>query len=116
MESGLTRREILRAALAASPVALAGCAATSGPAPAEPPREGSLMLKAEDPVARTLAYHPDTRDVPADHPLAGNHAVSQRCLDCLHQRGPAGEGALRCPTFPGRTVSENGWCSLWTPA
>ena len=24
-----------------------------------------------------------------------------------------GDGALRCPTFPGKLVSENGWCSLW---
>ena len=113
MESELTRREILKAALALSPAALAGCA--SAPQ-AERSGGESLMLTAEDPVARTLAYQPDTRDVPADHPLAGNHDVSQRCIDCLHQRGPAAEGGLRCPTFPGRTVSENGWCSLWTSA
>ena len=113
MESRLTRRELIRAALALSPLAIAGCATAP---PAESPTGDGLMLKAADPVARSLAYYPDTRDVPADHPLAANHDVSQRCIDCLHQRGRVGEGALRCPTFPGRTVSENGWCTLWTSA
>jgi len=114
MASGLTRREILQASVALAPVAVAGCASTSPKA--ESARSGSSMLSAEDPVARALAYYPDTRDVPGDHPLTTNHDPSQRCIDCLHQRGPAGEGGLRCPTFPGRTVSEDGWCSLWTKA
>jgi hypothetical protein len=114
MDSGLTRRAILKATVALAPIAVGGCASTKPQA--ETPRSGSPMLRAEDPVARTLAFYPDTRDVPADHPLATNHDPSQRCVDCLHQRGTAGEGALRCPTFPGRSVSEGGWCSLWTKA
>lgn len=107
MASGLTRRGFLQASIALSPVGLAACAST-------PRQDDSLMLRAEDPVARTLAYYPNTTDVPPNHPLATNHDVSQRCADCLHQRGPTGDGGLRCPTFPGRIVSENGWCSLWT--
>ncbi|MGI9353774.1 MAG: high-potential iron-sulfur protein [Rhizobiaceae bacterium] len=106
MESGLTRRQILQAALALSPIAVAGCAAT--------PTTDRPALTANDPVARALAYYPNTSDVPANQPLAANHDVSQRCADCLHRRGSAGEGMLRCPTFPGRAVSEDGWCSLWT--
>ena len=106
MDSGLTRREMLRAALALSPIVVAGCATTS--------TTDRPALTADDPVARSMAYYPNTRDVPADHPLAANHSVSQRCANCLHQRGPAGEGVLRCPSFPGRAVSEDGWCSLWT--
>ena len=112
MESELTRREMLKLVLALSPAAVAGC--TSAPR-TDGSGADSLLLRAEDPVARTLAYHPDTRDVPADHPLTAKHDVSQRCMECLHQRGSVGDGVLRCPTFPGRTVSENGWCSLWTP-
>jgi len=114
MESGLTRRRVLQATLVLSPLAITGCATSTTQSNDRGAK--SLMLKAEDPVARTLAFYPDTADVPADHPLAAKHDVSQRCVDCLHQRGPAGEGALRCPTFPGRTVSKNGWCSLWTDA
>lgn len=110
MESGLTRRQILTATMALAPVAMGGCAATR-----TSPRESkALMLEAGDPVARTVGYFPNTRAVPADHPLAATHDPAQRCAGCLRQRGPAGDGALYCPTFPGRLVSEDGWCSLWT--
>ena len=117
MASGLTRREILQATIALSPIAVAGCG--SAPDGEDGPKPGSYRpelreLTAEDPVARSLAFYPNTADVPADHPLAANHDVSQRCANCLHQRGARGYGQLRCPSFPGRTVSEDGWCSLWT--
>ena len=119
MESRLTRRAVLQTTLALSPLAVVGCA--TAPQEDSDPRAGSYRsqrreLRAEDPVARSLAYFPNTADVPADHPLVTNHDVSQRCANCLHQRGSAGEGVLRCPSFPGRTVNENGWCSLWTKA
>jgi len=106
VESGLTRRELLRATIVLSPIAVVGCASM--------PRRGGSLLRADEPVARAVAYYPSTLSVPADNPLATTHDPGQRCADCLRQRGPAGNGALNCPTFPGRLVSENGWCSLWT--
>jgi hypothetical protein len=119
MDSRLTRRQVLQTTLALSPLAITGCATTpdsdAGPKPGSY-RPNRRELTAEDPVARSLAFYPNTADVPADHPLVTDHDVSQRCANCLHQRGPAGEGVLRCPSFPGRNVSENGWCSLWTKA
>ena len=105
MEPGLTRRKFFWITLALSPIATTGYATA--------PQRQKPMLTAEDPVARALAFYPNTRDVPSDHPLAASHNSNQQCANCLHQRGPAGNGGLRCPTFPGKLVSENGWCRLW---
>ena len=105
-ETGLNRRQLLRAALIA-PVALAGCATTGDP--------GEQRLRAEDPVARSLLYVPDTTKVPAGNPLAARHEPTQRCANCIHVRGKAGETWRPCPTFPARLVNANGWCSVWAP-
>ena len=105
-ETGLNRRQLLRAALIA-PVALAGCATTGD--------TGEQRLRAEDPVARSLLYVPDTTKVPADNPLAARHEPTQRCANCIHVRGKAGETWRPCPTFPARLVNANGWCRVWAP-
>ena len=103
----LTRRTLLQSAFIAVPVALTGCA-TLNSEPAEKP-----LVRADDPVARSMAYYPDTGDVPADHPLATNHDVSQKCMNCVHRRESVDADRIVCPTFPGRLVNTNGWCSLW---
>ena len=102
---GLSRRELLQATAVAIPVSLTGCATLSD--------EKLPLVRNDDPVALSMAYHSDTRDVEADNPLATTHDVSQKCANCIHQQGSAGSGRLECPTFPGRTVSEEGWCTLW---
>jgi len=102
---GLSRRELLQATAVAIPVSLTGCATVSGDKP--------TLVRNSDPVALAMAYHSNTRDVEADNPLATTHDVSQKCVNCIHQQGSAGRGRLECPTFPGRNVSEEGWCSLW---
>lgn len=101
----LSRRTLLQTALIVTPVAMTGCATLT--------RENEPLLRATAPVARSLAYYPDTRDVPADNPLATNHDVNQKCANCLHARGTAGRGRLECPMFPGRSVKVDGWCTLW---
>lgn len=105
-QNKISRRTLLQSMVIAAPVAVAGCTRPVADT-------GEPMLRATDPVARSMAYYPDTEDVPADHPLAVNHDVSQKCADCLHRRGSAGPGRIECPTFPGRSVSPDGWCSLW---
>lgn len=111
--NGFTRRQLLQTAAALAPMAvLAGCAATPPP----PPAVGVFQkLRAEDPVARSLLYVPDTSKVPADHPLAARHEPVQRCAGCIHVRGDAGDDWRPCPVFPARLVNANGWCSLWAP-
>jgi hypothetical protein len=105
-DSGLSRRQLLQAALAA-PIGLAGCATT--------PATGVQRLRAEDPVARSLLYVPDTRRVPAGNPLAARHDPTQRCAGCIHVRGNAGDTWRPCPVFPARLVNADGWCSVWAP-
>ncbi len=106
--TGLSRRQLLQAALV-SPAALAGCATT-------PLDSGMQRLRAEDPVARSLLYVPDTRQVPAGNPLAARHESTQRCAGCVHVRGNAGDTWRPCPVFPARLVNADGWCSVWASA
>ena len=106
--TGFSRRQLLQAAALVSPAALAGCATTAGTV--------EQRLRAEDPVARSLLYVPDTTKVPAGNPLAARHEPTQRCAGCIHVRGNAGDTWRPCPVFPARLVNANGWCSVWAPA
>ena len=103
----ITRRTLLQTAVVVTPVAMTGCASLSRD------DEGMPLVKDSDPVPLSMAYHSNTRDVEADNPLATTHDVSQKCANCVHQQGSASRGRLQCPTFPGRTVSTEGWCTLW---
>lgn len=105
IESKLTRRTLIKAAAWLTPVALTGCTT--------PQRDDDLMLRADDPVARSLLYYPKSSDVPSDHPLAAKHQPSQTCATCIHVRGEPGESARKCPAYPGRLVNADGWCSVW---
>ena len=105
MNKGMTRRTLLQSAAVVVPVSLTGCATLSG--------DRVPLVKTSDPVALAMAYHSDTRDVAADNPLATAHDVSQNCANCVHNRGADEPGRLMCPTFPGRRVSPDGWCTLW---
>jgi len=106
IKNGMTRRTLLQSAAAvAVPVSVTGCATLSG--------DRVPLVKNSDPVALAMAYYSDTRDVEAGNPLATTHDVSQNCANCVHQRGSDGWRRLMCPTFPGRSVSPDGWCSLW---
>ncbi len=103
--SKLTRRTLLKTAVVVTPLAMTGCSSAM--------REQEQPLRASDPVARSLAYYPDTREVPANNPLAATHDASQKCATCVHSRESLGPGRIECPMFPGRSVSEDGWCSIW---
>ncbi|MEE4186300.1 MAG: high-potential iron-sulfur protein [Gammaproteobacteria bacterium] len=103
-----TRRGLLQAAAVLTPVAVSGCATVAG-------RGDERLVRAADPVARAVAYYPDSAAVPADHPLASTHTPAQKCANCINVRGAAGELVRECPTFPGRLVSADGWCSVWAP-
>jgi hypothetical protein len=91
--------------LVLTPVAVTGCASLPG--------GRDPAVKAEDPVARAVAYYPNSADVPADNPLATNHSRTQNCANCIKGRESIGNGKMLCPTFPGRVVDETGWCTLW---
>lgn len=108
----MSRRRLLQTAVTIAPAAaLAGCAGIGSQTSSAEPRE--RLLQPDDPIARTMAYYPDTRAVPADEPLAPDHSPSQKCGNCIHGRGPAGPGEIKCAIFSGRNVNEEGWCTLW---
>ena len=107
IETKLTRRNVLKAATLLTPAALAisGCATMQ--------REPKPTVRSDDPVARAVLFYPNSNNVPANHPLAATHQPSQTCATCVHVRGKAGDNPRKCPTFPGRLINAEGWCSLW---
>lgn len=109
-EKTLTRRTLLKSAVFAAPAVATGCATITTIT-----SDGEPLVQPTDPVARAVGYFANTGDVPAAHPLAETHSVEQKCANCIHGRGSAGPGRIECPTFPGRSVNEDGWCSIWAP-
>ena len=105
MKFSLTRRRLLQTAAMLPPATIAGCASLHS--------EEDRRLQADEPVARTLAYYPNSHDVPVNHPLADTHKPEQTCATCIHVRGEGGSNLRECPTFPRRLVNAEGWCSLW---
>jgi hypothetical protein len=65
-----------------------------------------------DPTAIALKYTDDATT--ATRPdKAGTPGAEQHCANCQFLQGAA--GAYRpCSLFPGKAVSENGWCMSWT--
>jgi hypothetical protein len=101
----MTRRNVLQAAALLTPIAVVGCTPAI--------QLDTPELRAGDPVARSLLYYPDTREVPANNPLAATHSPAQKCANCIHVRGEPGDPLRPCPIFAGRLVNANGWCSVW---
>ena len=104
-ETKFTRRRLMQTAALLTPIAVTGCGAA--------PQTEAFLLRADDPVARALLYYPNSKNVPDNHPLAASHQPEQTCAGCVHVREKTGDGTRKCPTFPGRRVNAEGWCSLW---
>jgi len=109
----ITRRRLLQTAAVFAPIAMTGCATAGRDGVHDVLPDNDPLVRTTDPVARSLAYYSDTRDVAADDPLAATHSVKQTCSNCVHSRDSIGSRRLECPMFPGRSVSKEGWCSIW---
>lgn len=69
-------------------------------------------LKEDDPAAKALHYHHDATAA-SRVDKQGVPAKDQFCHNCMFVK--ANSGAWRpCQLFPGKAVSENGWCASWT--
>jgi hypothetical protein len=101
MQEILTRRLLLeRAGLVA-----AGLAATPIRTLAAPDLP---HLSTTDPVAAALAYTEDGSKIdPSKFP---SYQPGQKCATCMQNTGVAGQAWGPCSLFPGKVVSENGWC------
>ncbi|MCC5795182.1 MAG: high-potential iron-sulfur protein [Chromatiales bacterium] len=107
-EFPLTRRQFIRSA------ALAGAAGPlllNGQARAEDlPR-----LSEDDPAARALLYVHDVADLDLNNPMAARFEPGQDCSNCVFIEGDPAADWRPCTYFPGKLVSNRGWCAIWAP-
>jgi hypothetical protein len=68
-------------------------------------------LAATEPTAVALGYHQDAKTV--DVKAFPTFKPDQKCNNCLQLTGKAGDAWRPCNLFPGKLVSENGWCKVW---
>lgn len=61
-----------------------------------------------DPVASALGYSEDATKIDASK--SPSYQPGQKCANCMQNSGPAGEAWGPCILFPGKLISENGWC------
>jgi len=72
--------------------------------------QAQAMLSPTDPQAAALGYNPDASKV--DKAKFPQYAAPQACGNCaLYQGGAAATGP--CPLYPGKQVSNKGWCSAY---
>jgi hypothetical protein len=65
-----------------------------------------------DASATALGYHEDAKTVdPKSNPT---YQASQVCSNCAQLKGSEGDAWRPCSLFPGKLVSANGWCKVWT--
>lgn len=105
----LTRRTLVINGLVGATVVIAGCDYASR----NSETDELPLVKDDDPVALSVAYYSNTKNVPDDNPLTTSHNVNQKCSNCTHKREYVGSDRIICGTFPGRTVSVDGWCSIY---
>lgn len=70
-------------------------------------------LAADDPSAKALGYAEDAAKLTAK--AEPTFKTGSHCANCqLYQAAQAKSGYAPCPLFPGKQVSQNGWCRSWT--
>jgi hypothetical protein len=106
MNEPVSRRDALRnfALLFGAAVALQ---------PGESARAADLPhLAASDASATALGYHEDAKTV--DVKAFTNYQPGQLCSNCVQLQGTDGQPWRPCNIFPGKLVSANGWCRVYT--
>jgi hypothetical protein len=95
--------------------ALKGFVLLCGAAAAAPGREAQAAdlphLSAEDPTAKALGYHEDSKTV--DKKKFTTYAPGQMCSSCMQFQGKPGDAYAGCNIFAGKAVNSNGWCQVW---
>ena len=106
MPSTISRRDLMKRALAAG--ALAPAAALTGKAL----RAAELTpLDPNDPAAKSLGFVTDAAKV--DPKTNSTFKPGQRCGTCLQYQGKPTEPMAPCTIFAGHTVPAKGWCKVW---
>ena len=102
----LTRRGFIGATAGAIPVTAILASRTA----AAQAQKALPHLDPADPVAKALNYHLDVTK--SDMSKVSGFKAGSDCANCIQIQ--AASGAFRpCGAFPGKLVSEKGWCSAW---
>lgn len=72
-----------------------------------------VELSEEDPTAVALGYKALASEV--DTTTYPNFTDEQLCSNCSLYQGAQGEAVGPCAIFPGKSVTADGWCSVWAP-
>ncbi|MGH8289838.1 MAG: high-potential iron-sulfur protein [Steroidobacteraceae bacterium] len=102
-----SRRTFLATAAVAASAALVGLRPRSAAAAGE-----SLPhLSESDPLAKSLGYHLDAKDV--DKSKFPTYKAGERCGKCRFFQGTPGQksGYAGCQIFAGYAVNSDGWCA-----
>ena len=65
-----------------------------------------------DASATALGYQEDSKTV--DAKSNPTYQAGQVCANCAQLKGNDGDAWRPCTLFPGKLVSANGWCKVWT--
>lgn len=111
--SCMDRRSVLRilitgAAALPAGVGLLATAPVMAQSPSAVPR-----LPEDDPAAFALGYVHDAADV--DVTKYPRYEPGQICANCQQWRADPDVEWAPCAIFPGSSVSNVGWCSVWVP-
>ncbi len=71
----------------------------------------AAMVNEKDPQAMGLGYHADASKI--DKAKQPKYSSGQKCENCALYQGKAGDAAAGCPLFPGKQVSNKGWCTAY---
>jgi hypothetical protein len=107
MKNGISRRAMVKGSLIAGTLApVFGLLAPGARAAA-----ALTPLDPADPLAKSLAFAPDTAKV--DAAANPTHKPTQKCGNCAQFQGKAGDATAACTIFAGHTVPQGGWCKVW---
>ena len=112
MNELISRRQALKnLALGAGTLLVAGSTATTVANAAAAGYASLPHVAPTDQVAVALAYHDNAKSVEAAK--FPNYKPEQHCGNCLQLTGNEGDTWRPCNLFPGKLVSEKGWCKVW---
>ncbi len=69
-------------------------------------------IKLDDPLGVNLKYVHDAAEV---DPATPRYEVGQDCSNCAQIQGDPEAEWRPCAIFPGKSVNNKGWCSVWVP-
>lgn len=70
------------------------------------------MLDPNDPLPKTMGYHPDAKEVDAKKWPKIKESPGQLCSNCQFFTD-VGKPQSLCSIFPGKMVRAKGWCNTW---